>query len=539
MTRKPIIIGETEKKLILAPPPPPIVQVPASALSDLELALLEWGQNPVQAVKDIFNATPEDYQGDMLNDVFVNGEDRLAGKSAHGTGKTTVLSWMGWIFLMTRPMSRVLATAPVQAQLRDVLWPEFSKWHGKMNDRFKNMFTLSSEHIRCKAAPMDWFAVGRTSNKPENVQGFHNTYLMIIIDEASGVPAPVFEVMEGALSDAGKSGGESKLVMMGNPNFTSGELYDAFNKNKDLYARYTLSGDGETQFGAEDGKVYVSNRVSEKYRRNIARKYGKGAIYDVRVRGVFPKLDDTAVIPLAWAMAAQQVELPSFDPVADGVIIACDPARYGDDETTIAVIRKGHVIKLEAYPKTSTWETASLIDTECQYWEEQGIAILDIRVDEPGVGGGVIDILRMDPAQEGEQQGGFGRAVTAYNGGKGLVQGVDPDDEIRMFLNRRARDFWKVRRLVEQGLCHWPEDEELPAQAATLKFEVMENQKIRVESKKMLKARLGVGSSPDRIDVIVIGLADFYSMADETVAGTTEDEIIKGRQRDRLDDRVM
>lgn len=540
MTRKPIIIGETEKaRIIKPPPPPPLVTATPKDLSDLELALIEWGSNPVQAVKDIFNATPEDYQGDMLNDIFVNGEDRLAGKSAHGTGKTTVLSWMGWIFLMTRPMSRVLATAPVQAQLRDVLWPEFSKWHGNMNERFKNMFTLSSEHIRCKAAPMDWFAVGRTSNKPENVQGFHNTFLMIIIDEASGVPAPVFEVMEGALSDAGKAGGESKLVMMGNPNFSSGELYDAFGKNKELYARYTLSGDAETLFTPQDGKVYVSNRVSEKYRRNIARKYGKGSIYDVRVRGVFPKLDDTAVIPLAWALAAQSVELPHFDLVKDGVIIACDPARYGDDETTITVARGGHILKLDAYPKTSTWETASLINDECVYWEEMGVAILDIRVDEPGVGGGVIDILRADPAKEGETQGGFGRAVTAYNGGKSLVEGTDPDDEIRMFLNRRARDFWKVRRLFEQGLCHIPMDEELPAQAATLRFEVMENQKIRVESKKMLKARLGVGSSPDRIDVIVIALADFYSMADETVSSTAEDEIIRGRQREQLDDRVM
>lgn len=540
MTRRPIITSETSKKLILPPPPPPIVQASSADLSDLELALLEWSQNPVQAVKDLFDATPEDYQGDMLNDMFVLGKDRLAGKSAHGTGKSTTLSWMGWIFLMTRPMSRVVATAPVQAQLRDVLWPEFSKWHGKMNERFRSMFFLSSEHIRCKAAPMDWFAVARTSNKPENIQGFHNLYLMILIDEASGVPGPVFEVIEGALSDAGKQGGESKLAMMGNPNFASGELYDAFNKNADLYARYTLSGDAETQFSPVDGRVYVSNRVTETYRRNIARKYGKGAIYDVRVRGVFPKQDDLAVIPLEFAERCLMVELPYFDPVADGVIIAADPARFGDDETTIAVARRGHIIKLKAYPKTSTWDTAALIDDEAVFWEEQGIQVLDIRVDEPGVGGGVIDTLRQPKAEGDERQGGFGRAVTAYNGGKALVQGTDPDDEIRTFLNRRARDYWKVRREAEQGLFAIPTDDpDIPAQMATLRYDTMENQKIRVESKKMLKARLGMGSSPDKSDVIVIAKADFYSMADESTPQTSEEEILRGMRRERLDDRFM
>lgn len=496
--------------------------------------------NPVQLVKDVFNATPEDYQGDMLMDIFTPGKDRMAGKSAHGTGKTTLLSWAGWAFLITRPLSRLVATAPVQAQLRDVLWPEFSKWHACMPDQIRNMWMLSSEHIRNRAHPNTWFGVGRTSNKPENVQGFHNENLMFIIDEASAVPGPVFEVIEGALSDAGKAGGDSKLIMMGNPNFSSGELFDAFGKNASMYSRYTLSGDAETAFGKRDGKVYVSNRVTQKYRDNISRKYGKGTIYSVRVRGTFPEEDDTSVIPLAWAEAAKMVELPHFDMYADGVIIACDPARYGDDETTICVIRKGHVIKLKAYSKKSTFETAELIDDECELWEELGIPILDIRVDEPGVGGGVIDILRRDKAKDGETNGGFGRAVTAYNGGKALVQGTDPDDEIRTFLNRRARDYWKVRRLLEQGLCHLPEDdEELPAQMATLKYETMENQKIRVESKKMLKARLGAGSSPDRSDVVVIGLADNISMADEISGSVEEVEVIHGRERPALEQELM
>ena len=57
-------------------------------------ALEHWKKNPVEAVKDWFHVTPDDWQGDALNAVF-SDTDRFAGKSGHGVGKTTFMAWAG------------------------------------------------------------------------------------------------------------------------------------------------------------------------------------------------------------------------------------------------------------------------------------------------------------------------------------------------------------------------------------------------------------------------------------------------------------
>jgi hypothetical protein len=61
----------------------------------------------------------------------------------------------------------------------------------------------------------------------------------------------------------------------------------------------------------------------------------------VRVRGIFPRAADDAVIPLEWAERAQYLDKPSFDPRADQVTVVVDPSRGGAAETVIGLFRKG------------------------------------------------------------------------------------------------------------------------------------------------------------------------------------------------------
>jgi phage terminase large subunit len=131
------------------------------------------------------------------------------------------------IFLNCYKDSRVVATAPTFAQLHDVLFPEIARWHSKMNKRMADEWAISGGHIRHKGNPNVWFGVARTSNKPANLQGFHGNDILILADEASAIPPNVFEVIEGALSEAGEDGKTAKLLMAGNPNFNGGELFDA------------------------------------------------------------------------------------------------------------------------------------------------------------------------------------------------------------------------------------------------------------------------------------------------------------------------
>ena len=51
-----------------------------------------------------------------------------------------------------------------------------------------------------------WFATARTATKPENMQGFHEDYMLFVCDEASGIADPIMEAILGTLS-----GAENKL----------------------------------------------------------------------------------------------------------------------------------------------------------------------------------------------------------------------------------------------------------------------------------------------------------------------------------------
>lgn len=488
--------------------------------------------NPVEAVKDWFGITPDDWQGDVLTGMFTD-KDRAAYKAAHGVGKTTIDAWAGWVFLNGYENSRLVATAPTIHQLTDALWPEYAKWHEKMPQRMKDEWLLSQTHIRHKGAPMNWFAVARTSNKPANLQGFHNENLMIQGDEGSAIPDPVFEVIEGALSEAGDEGKTAKLMLGGNPNFTSGELYNAFTRNSDLYHCVTITGDPEWfaslhikqgEFVLGHGNVYLSPRVRAKYRETMAKKYGlDSAIYDVRVRGIFPRAADDVVIPFSWAQAAMDLDTPSkFDNVVDGITLVVDPSRGGGAETVIGNFRQGYCVKLVGHKVTSTTTIVTLIKEEVLRITGSGQRLNTIIVDEPGVGGGVIDQLRAENLP-----------ITPYNGGWPLRQGVDPADDVRIFANRRARDWWNVRRQLEQGKLPLPYDDVLLAQLTTLKFRYRTgDQKIVCESKEDLKSRLGKEASPDRADVIVMGTCPWYTTA-EVHGNLTDNDVFFGEVHEK------
>ena len=473
-----------------------------SRSNELIEAIAWWATNPVDAVKDWFGVTPEDYQCEILSDLFAADRTvhRVSVKSGHGVGKTSTEAWAMWIYLVTRAHSRVVATAPTQSQLKDILWPEAAKWHSRMPEELKSQWDISETHIRAKDSPKTWFATARTSNKPENLQGFHGDNIMVLVDEASGVPQNVFEVIEGILTGADEHGLEAKLLMAGNPTQTSGEFYNSFNKNKLLYARYTVSGDTILPVDRSGGSIFISPRVSEAYRQTMARKYGRdSAVFDVRVRGLFPSMADDVVVPLAWAEAAQSVPIPHYDQVADPVTLSMDVARFGGDETVLAYFRKRHCLWMKVWPKTSTMQC---VDILTEHYKQSEVPVGRIIVDEPGVGGGVVDAARR-----------AGLPITPYHGGQSVSEANgDPDEDCRMFANRRSRDWWNVRRLFEKKLVHIPDDETLINQIASVKYEYSQNDKIQVETKRKMRERLGEDASPDRADALVMGLAPYYSL---------------------------
>ncbi|MEE0100811.1 MAG: terminase B [Acutalibacteraceae bacterium] len=451
-----------------------------------EEAILYYADHPVEFVEDIIGATPDEEQAKILRSVAQN--QMTSVRSGHGVGKSTVEAWTVIWFMVTRPFPKIPCTAPTQHQLFDILWAEVSKWL-RHNKALADEIVWTKEKVYMKGYPEEWFAVARTASKPDALQGFHADDVLYIIDEASGVDDSIFEPVLGALSTPG-----AKLLMCGNPTQLSGFFYESHNKNRASYAAFHI-----------DGRK--SSRVSQDFVQTIIRMYGEDSdVFRVRVAGDFPLQEDDIFIPLPLVENSIMTEYsPRKKP--DSIHIGCDVARFGDDRTVI-----GYKIdeKAEFYKKRQGQDTMKTADDIVLLGEMlvQRYRLspdkddpIPVKVDDGGVGGGVVDRLRQMKRNAPEKLWWleiypviFGQRIkhkhyhdsTTYMMSvvKKLLQPYDEDGH---------------RKPVELIL---PDDDDLVAQLSGRKYGLTETSKIKVESKDAMKKR--GRPSPDEADCVLL-----------------------------------
>lgn len=135
-------------------------------IQDIARALVSYRNRPVHFVKDIIGVTPDPWQAEALQ-ALADGKN-VAIRSGNGVGKSALLSWAIIWFLTTRPYPKVPATAPTLHQLKDVLWSEVSYWINR--SKVKDILVWSAERVGMVGSEQSWFAVARTTTKPEELQ---------------------------------------------------------------------------------------------------------------------------------------------------------------------------------------------------------------------------------------------------------------------------------------------------------------------------------------------------------------------------------
>lgn len=428
----------------------------------------EFWDDRVGFSKHIVGFVPTHQQAEGM--AALDTHDHTVTKSGHGVGKSGKQSNLILHYMSTRPFCKIPCTAPSKHQLHDVLWAELSKWHRNMNPLFRNMFIWTKERFFHKEHPEEWFAAARTATKenPEALQGFHADYIFKVVEEASAVPDEVFEVLEGAYGIY-----ETKEDLNGNPTRLNGHFYEAFAKEqlRELYRRFTWS-------------CLDSPIAPPRYAERIKRKYGIDSnMYRIRVLGEFPLRDGDSYIPYDWAYDTSIRDIIPQDKMPK--VFGVDVARYGDDETVIA-IRQGDEIKpLHVLTQKSTMETAGAVIRLARD-EKPEVIYVDVN----GLGAGVYDRLEE-----------LGYPVIAINASESPA--IDPSryKRLRDELWGNTRDWLETRR----GRFHDNEDGDLVAQLTTPKYKVMSDGKIIIESKDDMKKR-GL-ASPNRADAVNLTFA--------------------------------
>jgi tRNA(Met) C34 N-acetyltransferase TmcA len=186
--------------------------------------LKTWRKSALQFTTESIKVTPTSQQVELLQ--AFNNEKRITVRSGHGPGKDACVSWCIWDFMVTRPYAKVVCTAPTNRQLRDILMPELSKW--LRQSTFADEFVVHKDIIFHRESPKEWWirfispSVRSTKEEQaETLAGLHGDHLLIICDEASGIPDPTFIPLEGALTQP-----DNKVILIGNMTRNSGYFYD-------------------------------------------------------------------------------------------------------------------------------------------------------------------------------------------------------------------------------------------------------------------------------------------------------------------------
>lgn len=448
--------------------------------SNFAKAIDYYIDRPVEFVKDVIKAEPDEYQAKVLNDLAYNEKQKRATKisvrSGHGVGKSTIESWAILWFLVTRPFPKILCTAPTAHQLHDILWAEASKWlrNSKM---LGDILEWTYEKIYLKGHREEWFAIARTSNKPDALQGTHAEHILIIIDEASGVPDVVFEPVLGTLST-----NDAKLLMCGNPTQLAGFFYESHNDKKDLYITHVINGEN-------------SSRVDREYIKLIAEMFGTDSdVYRVRVLGEFPKANPDSFISLDMINT-------DFIDIGDiySINLGVDVARFGDDESVIAtVFNKLRLSKLNIFQHNDTMElTGQVVNIIKSLNKDYPNVRVNVKVDCDGLGVGLYDRLR----EVINEKSLNARAVECHFGAKG---GKVRNSEPISYFNSTGIMWGLIRTKFKEKSLYIIEDSELINQLTNRKYFIESDGDIRLERKEDMKKR-GV-HSPDRADALALAL---------------------------------
>ena len=392
-------------------------------------------------------------------------------------------------------------------QLYDVLWAECAKWLN--TSQVKDLLVWTKTKIYMTGDSERWFATAKTATKPENMQGFHEDHMLIIVDEASGVADPIMEAILGTLT-----GSENHLLLMGNPNRTEGVFFDAFGKDVERWKTRTVSS-------------RTSKRTSRDNIAMLEAKYGRDSdVVRVRVDGLFPKGGVHSFIPLEFAEGCSD---PVTVPDSNMLHVGVDVARFGDDKTVITTRHGMRVDPQLKYAKQSTMETVGRILIICREWISDWSSrhpnVYDmfgapatgrcrVRIDDTGVGGGVTDRLQEIVMEEGLPI----EVIPCNNAGKALDAHYE---------NVGAEMWGNIRELMEQNfsaklrgeepVLQLPKDDELIKQLANRKYKLTSRGRIVLEKKEDMKKR-GLGS-PDCADSLALCLYNPQGMQYNPVSG--------------------
>lgn len=435
----------------------------------------KWKEAPQVMVRDLFGVIPDPWQDNVMA-AFAK-TPRIALKASKGPGKTTVLAWLAWNFLATRPHPNIAATSISSDSLRDNLWKEMAVWRNH-SELLKSQFEWQTERIYYRPHPATWFMSARSWSKSADMQqlgntlaGLHSDYIMFLIDESGSIPPAITMSAEAALSSAL----EGHIVQAGNTNMLEGALYDACVTRKHLWHVVNITGDPDDPMR--------SPRVSIDWAREMIKTYGRDDPFvKVMVLGEWPQASINALLGPEDVEAAMARRYQQADVDHSARILGVDVAREGDDASVIYP-RQG----LVAFPPKVLRNVTGIVGggQVARVWADWDVNACFI-----------------------DNTGGYGAAwqdILTTLGRSAVPVGFAEKPQDRRYYNRRSEMYFRMAEWIKTGGSLQGAPQEIVAELTQTTYG-FKGDALILEDKKLIKAK--IGRSPDLADGLALTFAE-------------------------------
>lgn len=420
----------------------------------------------------------------------VRDNRRTAVPSCHDVGKSAIAARIAAWWLATNEPGEafVVTTAPTWRQVKNILWREIGRLHRKAG--LPGRVTQTEWHINDEIVA---FGVSPADNDPTAMQGIHARKVLVILDEACGVVKVLIQAADSLISND-----ESRMLAIGNPDDPTAEFANMCKPGSGWNVVHISAFDSPNFTGEDIPDWLKPLLVSRTWVEEKRRSWGEQSpLWKSKILGEFPDQAEDGVVPYSALRAAVIRELQEEGDIELGV----DVARFGTDNS-VCYRRRGRVARKQWKVNGNSTDVVGekVILTAIELKAKR------IKIDDTGIGGGVTDYLNK-AKRDGVVIDGkivklpddvevvpiiFGEAPATSSAGE-------------KFLNLRAELHWGMRLRFLDGDIDIEDDDDLLAQASSIKYRQNSRSQIVIESKDDIKKR-GL-PSPDDWEALLLAFA--------------------------------
>lgn len=416
--------------------------------------------------------------------------------SAHEMGKSfdaggIIVPW--WMDTHPPGEAFVVSTAPTFSQVRAILWKEIGRAHrdaklrGKVN---QTEWWMDDEIVGFGRKPADY--------DPAAFQGIHARYLLVVIDEACGVPKAIFDAVDSLVTND-----DCRVLAIGNPDDPASHFRDICKPSSGWNVIH-IDGLQSPNFTDEQVPDDVARRLlSQTWVEERRQRWGEGSpLWTAKVRGLFPDDSADGVVRLSSLVKCQQPrDTPPRPTQLLPVELGLDVGAGGD--FTAIRERRGRIIGRTWHDHSN--DARDVFKLALHAIRETGAT--SIKVDVGGIGWGVVGYLNL-----ARDEGKHHAAVHAVNFGSAAL---DPE----RFPLLRDQLWWDIGRELSDDraidLSDAEDADDLVAQLIAPHYALDAHGRIKVEKKDETRKR--IGRSPDDADAYLLALYQPLPDVDEVV----------------------